>query len=79
MVGAATERAVTYRVGLCMASVCAPKSMPIEEVEAQVNADNPTGLDFPWRLCDDATFSGGQPNPCPCDQSPNRIHWLLNC
>ena len=74
-----SERAVAYRVGLCMASVCAPKRMPIEEVEAHVNADHPTGISSSWRLDDAESFRNGSPNPCPCEQDSGRVHWLLSC
>ena len=36
-----------YGVGLCYASVCAPKDMPVEEIERQLNEAHPTGVG-PW-------------------------------
>jgi hypothetical protein len=75
----ADRRITVYRAGLCFASVCAPKDAPIEDVEAAANRSHPTGLDHGWRKADDATFSGGEPNPCPCDSDPERLHWLLSC
>lgn len=75
----ATERATAYRVGLCHASVCAPKDMPIETVEMQVNADHPTGIDSRWQLDEADHFASGETNPCPCEQDRERQHWLLSC
>jgi hypothetical protein len=67
-----------YAVGICRASVCAPKDTPIEEVEREVNGSHPTGIASPWRKSDDDAFSGGEPNPCPCNSDPERLHWLLD-
>jgi hypothetical protein len=76
----ATDRRITvYSAGLVAASVCAPKDAPVEDVEAAANAQHPTGIDSVWRKAADATFKGGEPNPCPCNSDPNRLHWLLSC
>lgn len=67
-----------YNVGLCYLSVCVPKDMPIERVEAAANVCEPTGV-TPWKKSDDA-FKGGEVNPCPCNDKPNtHRHYLLSC
>jgi hypothetical protein len=76
---AADRRIVVYTAGLVAASVCAPKDAPVEDVEAAANAQHPTGIDSGWRKAADATFKGGEPNPCPCNSDPERLHWLLSC
>lgn len=68
-----------YNYGLVCASVCAPKDMPVEEVEHEATAQHPTGLAHGWKKSDDDTFSGGEPNPCECNSDSERRHWLLNC
>jgi hypothetical protein len=70
---------LTYRSGWVCCSVCVPKDWPIEEIERQVNAESPTGLDHGWKVSDDPTFSSGQPNPCPCENDQSRLHYLMNC
>lgn len=70
---------VPYNVGLCFASVCAPRDASIEEIEAEVDRQHPTGLDHGWRLSREAYFQGGQSNPCTCNDDPTRTHWLLDC
>lgn len=72
-----TERAVAYKMGLVYLSACAPKELTAEEVEAQMNEDNPTGV-TPWKV-GDARFRTGEPNPCACEHDPGKQHWLLSC
>jgi hypothetical protein len=70
-----------YGLGIVHASVCAPSDMPIADMLRDANHQTgPIGLDHGWVLSDDATFSGGEPNPCPCDQQPDsHLHYLLEC
>lgn len=68
-----------YAAGLCHASACAPKGTPVAEIERAANSAHPTGLDHGWRKSDNDTFSGGEPNPCACNDDPDRLHWLLEC
>lgn len=69
-----------YAKGLVHCSVCAPKDMPIEEVVAQTNSLNPTGISKQWRHSTDTHFAKGtKPNPCECETDPNRIHYLMVC
>ena len=67
-----------YAVGICAASVCVEKDATPKEIEREVNARHPTGV-TPWAMSEDATFKGGEPNPCPCPDEPDRVHYLLNC
>lgn len=71
-------KAVAYNVGICMASACAPKNLPREEVEDQVNAEHPTGIRSRWTIADE-DFQDGTPNGAVCHDDPDRVHWLLSC
>lgn len=44
------------------------------------DANHPTGISSKWSISKDKTFHSGEPNPCPCDQHPDkRLHYLLTC
>lgn len=66
-----------YVVGPVYASVCT--SLSDEEATRRLNAEHPTGIASAWAVSSDATFSGGQPNPCPCPQYPGNRHVLFSC
>lgn len=68
-----------YTAGICSASVCAPKEMSVEAVTEELNATHPTGIESRWSLSTDPTFATGQPNPCPCEINPLRLHYLFAC
>ena len=68
-----------YTWGICHASICGPKDATDDEILIAADELHPTGLDWGWKLSDNPTFSGGQPNPCECDADPDRRHWLLDC
>lgn len=71
---------VIYRAGVIHLSVCAPKDTPIEDILAEADKQHPTGLGHGWQISPAETFSGGEPNPCPCNSEPEtREHRLLNC
>lgn len=66
-----------YNLGIVCASVCS--SLPVEEVKRRM-ASEPTGISSKWTLSEDKTFSGGQSNPCPCNDNPDtHKHYLFNC
>lgn len=67
-----------YSVGLCYASVCAPADMSAEVVAHAVNQQHPTGIGSQWQVADEP-FGNGAPNPSPCNDNPERQHWLLAC
>lgn len=71
-------RVYLYAHGLVYTSACAPAAMPPEQVEAAVNIESPTGISSCWSLADEP-FADGTPNPGPCDQGPDRRHYLLSC
>lgn len=75
----AAEGLVCYGVGICHASVCAPASMPIDNLLDAVNRLWPTGLDHGWMVATNENFASGETNPCPCEQTAGRIHRLLEC
>jgi len=74
-------KAITvYSVGLCSASVCTPKDISLERIEAVVNAQYPTGVESKWKLSKEKTFASGDDNPCPCDRDTDtHLHYLMNC
>ena len=65
----------TYAVGLFNCSVCAPKSMSLEEV---IRATPGSGTQHGWRKSSE-NFSGGESNPCQCNDNSERLHYLLEC
>lgn len=69
---------VCYSVGPLCISACAPKDLALNEVEVEVDAQHPTGLDHGWKVAGEA-FRGGHANPCECETDPSRRHWLLTC
>ena len=67
-----------YASGVCSASVCVPKDMEHDEIERQVNAQSPTGIESRWQISEDK-FADGSDNPCPCSERSECSHYLLNC
>ncbi len=67
-----------YAVGLVFASVCAEEDVGKAQVESTTNRLYPTGVG-PWRISDESSFESGEPNPHPCEDNPQRLHWLLAC
>ncbi len=68
-----------YANGLVVCSVCVPKGMERSVIEKQVNAINPTGIKYKWKIAKDSHFKTGQSMPCQCEQDPDRLHYLLEC
>jgi hypothetical protein len=68
-----------YSIGICAASVCAPKDMDHTEVVRICNETSPTGISSDWQLSKDKTFKNGEPHPCTCESDKARQHWLLEC
>lgn len=78
MVAIAVPKVKVVRNSICECVACTLLTDPAE-IEREVNAVNPTGIDSPWRI-HPGPFASGQPNPCPCDGNyPNRKHYLLSC
>lgn len=71
------EKIQIYSNGLIYCSVCAPSDFSREEVERQVNLENPSGV-TPWRI-DKENFSDGKTNPSPCEKDKGRTHYLMSC
>lgn len=67
-----------YSAGPFCMSVCAPGDLSGEKVAAAVEAHHPCGTEGGWMPSSDETFKGGEPNPCTCEESPDRKHWLLD-
>lgn len=66
-----------YREGLFFMSVCT--DMTPEEAEQYAQTIKSSGTSRGWKVSKDKTFRTGEPNPCPCDQHPDRIHILFDC
>ena len=67
-----------YAVGIVNISCCALKSLSQEEVAAEVNRQQPTGIG-PWTIAKEKTFASGDAIPNQCEDSEDRQHWLLHC
>lgn len=71
---------LVYKSGLSHLSACAPKEMPVGDVQDAVNESCPTGIDSSWVFAkDEPTFATGQSNPCPCNWDDARVHYLFVC
>ena len=69
-----------YSHGIVHCSVCADKTASVEEIEAEVNRQNPTGLSHGWKVDTAPTFKEGAANPHPCEHDPdNKLHYLMVC
>jgi hypothetical protein len=68
-----------YKKGLAHISVCAPNDMTREQIGEEANAQHPTGIESRWEIDSAPTFTGGQPNPCPCEKEQGRMHYLMVC
>lgn len=77
------SRVDIYSNGIVHCSVCALKTMPIEEVVAEVNRINPTGISGAWQKSEDTHFASkgkdALTNPCQCEDDETRQHWLMEC
>ena len=67
-----------YASGICYASVCT--SLSLRKATARLNIEMPTGVSTPWKPSKDKRFHSGQPNPCPCEDTPaTNKHYLFSC
>jgi len=74
------KNVIMYSQGLVSASVCADNSLSVEDVTAEINKTNPTGLDHGWQFADGENFQDGNANPCPCNHyADSRKHYLFHC
>lgn len=67
-----------YAISFLSASVCAPADMPIADVITDVERQRPCGTEKGWTKSEDTHFATGGPNPCPCNATEGRQHWLLD-
>ena len=67
-----------YAQGMVSLSCCAPKGMTIDEVAQSVNTQQPTGISSAWTLANEP-FADGNQNPCQCEESESRQHFLFHC
>lgn len=75
---AAAHKLKIYSNGIVHCSVCAAKELTREELVRLVNQLNPTGVSSAWEISS-RPFASGAPNPSPCNDSPDRLHWLMDC
>jgi hypothetical protein len=78
------DELILVKWGLIYKCVCAPKSWDAEKVSAQASLIDPPGTSANrWECTDTSSFADGHPfknnNPQPCNDDPNRRHWVLNC
>jgi hypothetical protein len=66
--------------GLAAMAVCAPAAMARDQIAAEVNAKNPTGIGSPWTVTDvaDLTDYDG-PYPVQCPDEDGRRHYMMHC
>ena len=72
------KKIVIYSNGLIHCSVCADAKLTKQEVEAETNLENPTGIGSQWRVSKDQFNDGGK-NPKPCEEDKSRKHYLMVC
>lgn len=64
-----------YSTGLFYASVCS--SLSLKRVKARMKREL-CGTEIGWTFAGDEAFSGGDPNPSPCERRPEtHIHYLF--
>lgn len=68
-----------FSTGLTHMSVCALKTLTRKEVVAYANLKHPSGTQFGWTISEEPTFRTGHPNPCVCNDDPERLHYLMIC
>ncbi len=73
------EPIIIYSKGIVAMSICVKKDLTISHIEKEVNKMSPSGISSTWKISNDKTFKGGEPNPCVCEEHGNRLHYLLNC
>jgi hypothetical protein len=57
-------------------SICAPRSMSKEEVEAFAAKEVPDAMGE-WKAVDKSKIGLGGPSPGPCNIEARRLHWFL--
>lgn len=75
-----SDEVILVGAGLCMAWFCAPKSMPMEEVQRLVTLHHPSGTSAGWILEEDP--DNPEPrlvSPGRCDMPGDRHHWRAIC
>ncbi len=72
------EKITVYASGIVCMAVCVEVKTQREEIEREANRQLPTGIKSLWEITDES-FDEGNPNPCPCNDSPGRLHYLLHC
>lgn len=65
--------------------VCAPKAWTGDQVSDVASRENPPGTSANRWVVSDLSDSDQEDNPFkssnpqPCNDDPDRVHWLLNC
>ena len=69
--------------GLCFMQVCAVPDATNEEILEVCNRENPSGTEHGWvgvvRKLEDARDITEKQLPGPCENFPNRTHFLVFC
>jgi len=75
------ERVVVTRcmVGICHMQVCAVADATDEEILHVCNTQNPSGTSHGWGTVIRDNPEYPQQNPGPCEEYPERIHFLISC
>jgi len=68
-----------HMIGICHMQVCAVKDATHEEILEVANRENPSGTSQGWTEVLDENYKYENARPGPCDDDPDRIHYLLVC
>lgn len=66
--------------GMCAMAVCAPATLSREQIAAEANSKNPTGIGSPWAVADAADLTDYDgPYPVQCPDEDVRRHYMMHC
>ena len=66
--------------GLVSMAVCAPAVLTREQIAAEANAKNPTGISSGWAVTDEADLPDDITTyPVQCPDEPARRHYMMHC
>lgn len=78
------EKLFCVSYGLIYKCMCAPASWSADQVAQRATQDDPPGTsENRWVVTDTSSFDDDHPfkngNPQPCNDDPDRRHWVVNC
>jgi hypothetical protein len=78
------DKLFTISYGLIYKCVCCPAGWSAEQVSDRATAEDQPGTSANrWVVTDTSSFDDDHPfksgNPQPCNDDPDRRHWVVNC